>query len=233
MLVIAALACVHSTATYGQVNLTDITVWGTDTTGIFLPGPYPDIWHTRAGGDFSIWIQAGASGGPFLNGPTDSAAQPNISLAAGANSFRLLGYPGADFGYFGINLFFNGSTTPSISALVPMSTSLSPTVFSVDGNATTAGVLASDGPKVPGAGTLAFTAGNQQITLTGFYWATPSVYGIQQAGPTSTGAAALQDYVGGITLNVTTVPEPQVAMFGAAFLTMLAFARRTFRSQRG
>ena len=189
-----------------QIHLTGISLFSADATGNYVG---PDVWHTPSTGNFIVWIQRGAPGGPFLNGPTSSNAQPNIPLRIGTSSFTLINAPGADYGSFGINLFFNGSLTPSISATGPMLTSLGEQhTFSPDNASYTPAPAPGPNSIVPGAGTLSAKFGNKLVTLTDFYLATPSVYNLDQAGGFSTGPAGSDDYVGGITFSVTSVPEP-------------------------
>lgn len=205
----------------GQLQLTDITIFSADAAGNFTG---PDAWDTRPANSFDVWIQGGASGGPFLNGPTDAAAQPNISLSLGTNSFRLFGEPGADFSRFGINLFFNGAITPSISAYGLMLTAQVPHTFAANGAPVTIGTPSIQ--HLPGAGSLSFVSGGELITLTDFYWSTPSVYSLDLVGTTSTGTSGLMDYVGGITLSVTEVPEPQLSLWIAGLFVGATFVYR-------
>lgn len=184
-----------------QVYLTGVEVFSTDSSGNWTG---PDIWDTYSGGNYEIWIQ---SGGVFLNGPSDPQVQPNIQLASGVQSFALNADPGSDWSSFGINLFFNGAVTPSISAFGPMLTAAGPHSFAADGAAITPGI--PNTTRVPGSGTLSFVSGGQLVTLTDFYWATPSVYNQDLVGEYSTGADGQMDYVGGVSLSVTPVPEPE------------------------
>jgi len=203
----AAVAQAAAFCAFSQVQLTDVVVFSTTSSGTWTN---PDTWETRPGGNFNVWIQGGAPGGPFLNGPTDSAVQPNISLSAGTNSFRLFGAPGLDAAYFGINLFFNGSSTPSISAFGPMSTSTSVHTFTANSATQTPKTIPGPltGYVFPGAGTLSFTQGGQTITLTDFYWAKQSVYSLDLTGASSVGSDGALDYVGSITFTI--VPEPHL-----------------------
>jgi hypothetical protein len=213
-LLITALALPLTSAS-GQIQLTDITIFSADAAGNWVP---PDIWETRYQENFDIWIQSGAPGGPFLNGPTSANAQPNISLPLGVSTFTLLGDPGADSSLFGINLFFNGSVTPSISAYGPMLSAPGPHNFVADGAPYTAAADPIEANPFPSAGTLSFVSGNELISLTDFYWATPSVYNLDLVGGFSTGADGINDYVGGITFSITSVPEPQLSLWAIGLL---------------
>ena len=196
--------------TTAQPQLTDVAVFTTDSSGHY--GGY-DIWDTRptnsAPDTYIIFIQAGGSGCLFLTGPSAANSRPNISLSPGSNSFRLFSEPGFNTPYYGINLFFNGSTTPSISAYAPELMTAGPHTFYANSASNTppSGPFGTPGPThfVPGAGTLAFDYCGERITLTDFYWAQPSVYNTDQVGPWSTGPNGVNDFVGGITLSVAQV----------------------------
>jgi len=229
LLLISALVLPLASAS-GQIQLTDITLFSADAAGNWTP---PDIYETRYNENFDIWIQSGAPGGPFLNGPTSANAQPNISLPLGVNTFTLLADPGADNSLFGINLFFNGSVTPSISAYGPMLTAQGPHSFVADGAQYTASPTPNLGDTYPGAGTLSAVFGNELITLTDFFFATPSVYNLDLVGQYSTGSDSQNDYVGGITFSVTPVPEPQFSLWAIGLLAgAIAVHRRTRRPQK-
>jgi hypothetical protein len=187
-----------------QVHLTDVITFGADASG--SSNGQPDVWDTRPGGNYNNWLQA-LPGGVFLNGPSDTNARPDIVLSPGTNVIRLYAEGGIDNGNFGINLFFNGSLTPSISAFGPMLTTASQAHSFVANDAfSTWGAISASSPPVQAAGTLAFVSGNQLITLTDFYWAAPSVYNLDQSGTDSLGADGTLDRIGGITLVVSTNP---------------------------
>jgi len=221
-----------------QVQLTDITLFTTDSAGNYAGYDTWDTMPTNAVPDtYNLFIQKGAPGGPFLTGPSSAAAQPNISLPLGANSFSLFGFPGFETTYYGINLFFDGATNPSISAFAPISTSSGAHSFSVDNSATTlsVGPFGSDGisQTVPAAGTLSFTYGGERITLTDFYWDAPSVNNMNVVGPWSTGAdpSGRPDNVGGISFSVVPVPEPALPLWGLALVAWGVSAVRRARSK--
>ncbi len=195
-LLIAALSLPIFSAS-GQTNLTGISVFSADASGNFVE---VDTWVTKPGQNFEIWIRNG--GGTFLNGPANAASQPNIPLPIGVTSFSLYADPGADFAYFGINLFFDGSVNPSISAFGPMLATVGPHNFKANSSLSTPRGTSPVTPLVPGAGTLSFTNGDKIITLTDFYWATPSVFNQDLADQLTRGANGTLDYVGGITFSV-------------------------------
>lgn len=213
LLLSAALALPLANAS-GQTYLTDITIFSADTAGNWVP---PDIYETRYNENDVVWIQSGAPGGSFLNGPTSVTARPNILLPLGVSTFTLITYPSDNVSPFGINLFFNGSVTPSISAFGPLLSAQGPHSFVADGAPDTAAASPTGyGQPFPGAGTLSFVSGNELITLTDFFYAAPSAYNLDMVGQYSTGPDGLNDNIGGISFSVTPVPEP-------ASLSLLAF----------
>jgi hypothetical protein len=214
---------------FAQPRLTSIALFSADPSGNYFG---PDLWDTQPGnnsnqGYFNVWIQ---SGGIFLSGPLDSQTQPNITLSSGVNSFTLNADPGADYSQFGISLFFNGSATPAISAFGPMQATPGLHSFAADGAGSTPGLAI--GSRVPGAGTLSFVSGGEVITLTDYFWATPSVYNQDLVGEYSTGANGQPDFVGGITLSVIPVPEPGVPVLAIGLLTGMIMIRRRMRTRR-
>jgi len=182
-----------------QNVLTDVTVFGCDSSGSYVG---VDVWVTRPSSYIAaVFIESGACGSQFLNGPDNAHVQPSISFSIGTNSFKLFGDPGANNSYFGINLFFNGSTTPSISAFCPMLTTSGPHTFTANSSPNTSGPPGVG--TVPGAATLTSTSAGQTITLKDFYWAAPNVYNLDEVGLFTTGADERFDYVGGISFSVT------------------------------
>jgi hypothetical protein len=219
---IAVFSCLPFFLHAAPVRLTDITLFSTTSDGSF-PADYVDLWETRPNENDIVWIQQGESGGSFLTGPTSANAQPNISLLSGANGFRLLGAHSLanNYDYFGINLFFNNSLTPSISAYgLKLTTAGQSHSFAADGASYTPATDWSPNlHAIPGAGTLSCVIGDQRITLTDFFVAIPSVYNLDLVGAFSTGSDGVTDDVAGINLSVTTVPEP-----GSCTLLVLGLA---------
>lgn len=187
---------------HAQIRLTDVVTFGADASGSILN--QPDVWETRPGGNYDNWLQS-LPDGAFLNGPSDSQAQPDITLSPGTNTFRFYGSPGIDNPNFGINLFFDGSASPSISAFGPMLTNVAQVHnFSPDSASPTPQAVPVYNSGIPGAGKLGFISGNQLITLTDFYLAQQTVFGLDEGGQTTLGSDGVLDYVGGFTLVVTT-----------------------------
>lgn len=221
--------------TSAQVYLTDVVVFSADSNGNYDGQPSDwYIWNTTPQpNSFSdIWVQD--TSGSFLNGPTDTNVQPDIALAAGASSFTLYGSSGgAGWPYMGINLYFNNSTTPSISAFGPEQTNTTFSSFAADSGSSAPGPLDTSFPNgtyEPAAGTLSFVSGNQQITLTAFSMAYPTVYNQDLVGPYSIGADGTTDFVGQLAFSVTAVPEPALSLWALGALVGCVWVWRSRKS---
>jgi hypothetical protein len=214
------------TVAHGQVFITGGTaVFSTDSNGNAAGGQYwgtePQVW------EYKLFFKNG-TGDAFLNGPSAPNLTPLIQLQPGQNSFILAGNPGGDQPYFGMDIYLNNSSTPDLSVIAPLKTDATTPAFQANGGATVFANSANQTyePRV-GAGTLATVIGGFDVTLTQFYWATPSVFNSDQVSPFSTGPDGESDYFGLITLEVTPVPEPRIwAAATTALLASFAFARR-------
>ena len=209
----------------GAYVLTGITEFSSDSTGDVSPA---NVWNTQGGdGYYDIYITAANSGlnGSFLNSGDGPQLSPSISLTAGTYQFFLFADPGVPLPFSAINLFFNGSGAPAISAFAPLATSATAPSFSANSSANTLGLNGST--IVAGAGSLSTTSGDLTAILTGYSWSEPSVYDLDRVGRFSTGANGSDDYVGSITLTITSsVPEPSsLALCGIAGVVGLAFAQ--------
>jgi hypothetical protein len=215
-----ALALSLTRASATTVSLTDMVVYGADSSG---NSAFWDIWETRPGNNFNIWIQNSSS--TFLNGPSDALAQPNISLSLGTTTFKMYAAPGIDMPFFGMNLLFDGSSSASISAFAPMLTSPGdPHIFSANSSSSTGSPLGTF--DFQAAGTLSFTSGDQLVTLTDFFWANQATYNLDLTGPDTTTPDDLPDYIGGMTFTVTQVPEPRSSLYAVGLLAFVTVCRR-------
>lgn len=155
-------------------------------------------------------VQANAGpNGPFLNSGNGDAARIAVSLTPGTYQFYFFAYNFHDpTGYFGLNLFFDGDDThPGISAWSPTNT--------VTANAAGAGLttIALNGTTTltPASGSLTYIDGSTSVTLTGYGFGLPGVFGggtFDRIGNLNNQPDLDPDGVGVFTLNVATVPEP-------------------------
>jgi hypothetical protein len=190
--------------------LTTAILFSTDTTGSESGG---QIWDTYPGGFYNLWFAPGSPGGspngltsPFINGPADAQASINIPLQPGPNIFTIFGAPGGSTGFQGMNLAFNGHTSPDISVKAATRTDSTIPAFSAN-NAPSTMSVDNSGTRVPGAGTLTFNDGGTPITLIDFFWATPTVFGVDRVSrpPNDIGGGTavpdgIPDFVGSFTL---------------------------------
>lgn len=208
-------------------SLSGLIEFSTNSGGAASGG---QIWNTR-GTDafFDLWVINGNFGGPFVNGPADLAAAINIPLTPGTLTFSLHGEPGIATGFAALNLFFDGNNaTPGISVFAPTKTTTgsNPAVA-----ADSAGTLALNGAVVPGAGTLSFSDGTVDVTLTSYQWSIPSVLGVDRVAAFSATPSGVNDFTGQFTLVVTAVPEPaSLTLLGLGCLGACVLYRRRSRA---
>ena len=213
-----------------QPVLTGIGVFGCTSAGMY---DYSGEWNTVP---YDQWVDAflstGSSlSGPFINGPDDAGAAISIPMLPGQYTYRLFGGSGYQDAYHAISLCFNGSSSPGISAFAATQySSSSVPSFQANGNSQAFDLNMN---VVPGANSLSFQQGNTLITLTQYSWADPSTYNVDRVYAPfgdygSIGQDGVPDWVGLITLNVTTVPEPgSCALFGLAVAGFLFSTRRS------
>ncbi|AFZ11128.1 hypothetical protein Cri9333_0128 [Crinalium epipsammum PCC 9333] len=189
-----------------STSLTGLIIFSTDKSGSASGG---QIFNTRGGrGDdfYNVWVQ---QNGKFINGLDEGNVPINISLdIPGVYTFKMYGEPTFEFGYFGLNLFFNGNNTkPGISVFAPINTlPASPiTSFSVNSNANTLPLAGLAESAVPGAGTLCFVDKSTMVTLTSYKWSSSNVENIDLVSPFSAHPSGSNDFTGEFTLTVTKI----------------------------
>lgn len=193
-----------------QPILTGIGVFGCNSSGA---ADNSGEWNTVPGDPWvDAFLSTGSSlTGTFINGPADSGAGISISMLPGVYTYRMFGGSGNPDAYHAIGLCFDGSSTPGITAFAATQTSASSTpAFQANGSPNAYNLNMN---VAPGANSLSFQEGSTLITLTQYSWADPSVYNVDRISAPfgsygAIGQDGVADWVGEITLNVTTVPEP-------------------------
>jgi len=213
-----------------QPVLSGIGVFGCDSSG--LPDNSGE-WNTVPGDRFvDVFLSSGSSlSGPFINGPADAGAAISLTMLPGQYTYRLFGGSGSPDSYHAISLCFNGSAQPGISAFA--ATQYSPSSpapgFQANGNPNAYDLNMN---VAPGANSLSFQQGNTLVTLTQYSWADPTCYNVDRISAPfgsygAIGQDGVPDWVGEISLSVTTVPEP-----GSCTLILLALGGRFLLPRR-
>jgi len=224
-LLVLSLACLPIAA-QSATTITGLLEFSTDLNGSFFNG---SVWNTKGGDSASdLWVVQGSSpAGSFLNGPTDANAGISIPLAPGSYTFSLLAAGGVPNSYHGLNLFFNGAnSSPGISVFGPTQTSASPPYPGFNPNGSSSTLTLSYQPVI-GANTLLFEDSANRVTLVGYQWADPSVYGVDRVSapfgnPGFVGSDGQADWVGQLSFEVTSVPEPSAFALIATAVGFLA-----------
>lgn len=210
------------------------TVFGANAQGAM--GTLPEVWNTT-GGDliYNLYLMQGSS---WVNSGNGVGASINIPLTPGTYTYYIFGAQGlttqADAG---LNLFFNGSSTPGISGFVAENTEGAVSPDSADTVPLTGGLPIT---AIPGAGTLTFMQDDgYQITLISFDLyrpgtssPDPSIPGIgKYVGAYNNQPGLLNNYRGSFTVLVQ-APEPASLLSLASGIVLLGcFAKRRFRSR--
>ncbi len=209
-------------------TLSGLTEFSTDANGNSFGG---QVWNTL-GGDFifNLYVAPGpiATNNAFVNHGNGALASINIPLAAGANTFSIFGQPGGDTGHAALNLFFNGNNSmPGVSVFAATRTGALEPSFAANGGTT----LTLAGGSVPGANTLSFVDGSNTITLTDYFWATPSVFNLSRVSAFDDSPSGTSNFVGQFTLTSSgptqRVPEAStLALFGVGLVGLTGVAWR-------
>ncbi|MEK7780328.1 MAG: PEP-CTERM sorting domain-containing protein [Verrucomicrobiota bacterium] len=231
---IAAILAIVAMANIGQTTvraatLTGGTLFSANATGTAAGF---ETWNT-VGGDaaYNFYLTSGGLAAPFINSGNGGAASPSAALPLGTHTFSIFAESASQgaLSHYGLNLYFNGGATPSVSVFAPRTTSSIPPypAFSANSSLTTPQQNLTYGPA---AGTLSFASGGQIITLTSYFFASPeTVFSMDRVSPVNNVPSGFGDYVGQFTLNVTPVPEPTTAplvLLGLFAAAALKHARR-------
>lgn len=173
---LALVASYPIAAVSAPPRVTSISFFSAQANGTAALG---QIWNTRTD---PVWV-LGVIAGNDPAAPLLNAADTSVDITLeGAQDFTLLGnqnnfvpvftIPGQ---HFGLNLFFDGSNTPGISAIGQLGTSM----LVPNSSASTRGAGVDI---VPGAGTLTYTAPNgDTVQLSSL--SIPGFIGIDRVGP--------------------------------------------------
>jgi hypothetical protein len=227
----ALLALFSGQLLSAQTTLSGIAIFASDSTGNYSG---PNVWNTCGGdGPVDLFVSSGSGlSGPFINGPSDAQADISIALVPGDYTYRIFAGSGSTaVSYHAISLFFNGSSSPGISVFAPTQTSSgSVPAFQADGGNSTWNVHGTT--LMPAANSLSFQDGATLVELTAYSWAIPGVYSADRVSAPYGSKGYLGqdgglDWVGQLTVNVVTVPEPgSCALLAVGVAALAALARR-------
>jgi len=191
---------------YGQAleaHLTAITV--------FSLGPgasYDGVngWDTvPTNGVPNIWV---GTDPVHYNGPSDAEAGIDLVFGPGVGSGGIP-FAGSAGGltepYHGINLFFNGSTVPQISAYQPTACAAGPP-------SPYAGTSLGLAGTVPAAGSLRCVVNGLEIELGGYLWSQPSCAEVDNVSPFAWSPDGANDFVGAYLLTVSALPKLSISL---------------------
>jgi hypothetical protein len=189
------------------------------------------IWNTVGNDGFANIYLTQPNGGytaPLLNSGNGDGVGISYNLGPGSYQFYyfVMGFWDNNPGTYGINLFFNSDNThPGIAAYSTANTfSATPVQAGVDTLP-----LNGDGSHMqPAPGGLTFAAGGLSVTLTGYGYGEPGIFGgpaLDRVGNLDSVSDGYLDSVGEFTLTVTAIPEPSLFTLGAPALCMLLFQK--------
>ncbi|MEZ6050810.1 MAG: hypothetical protein R3C02_05370 [Planctomycetaceae bacterium] len=210
------IGIVGTSAAHADLTLTGASLFNTNATGDW---GNIDIWNT-VGSDphWNVYFTAPNSGssGAFVNTGNGASTSLNLTLAPGTYVLSFIGQSATARDYYGMNLFFEGSSVPAISVFGAANTATSPPYPAFQANSSTytyglTGIVA-------GAGTLSFQSGTTRATLTDYRWSMPNVSLLDRVQPFANTPNGVNDNVGFFTLDVTSVPEPAAILLTGMFL---------------
>jgi hypothetical protein len=211
----AALAIVFCLGAARAATLTGAAIFSTDSSG----APLGQLWNTLGNDvNWNLYLQDSSG---WVNSGNGAATSIDIPLSNGSNTWSL--YSQWAFGsiaYMGIDLFFDGATTPGISVFAPVGGG---PVLPISSSTTVYGL---GGDHAPSAGTDTYVGpGGIIVQLTGFSIALSdgSVVSLFDNTP-----GVNPNYTG--LLELQQVPEPgTLPLAGGALLALFATIRRRSR----
>lgn len=140
---LALAAAALSAPAYAQTaTLTGFTTWGAnDSSGAWTGG----FWDTITGGGWNAYFFDPNTLVPLTSGDTAATLTPSVSIPS---NLLFATAAEADYPFLGINLYFDGSATPGISAVYDVGTGLFGAI------APTTSTYGLSGGVEPGAGSL-------------------------------------------------------------------------------
>jgi hypothetical protein len=221
---LAAALLLRAEPAAAQPTLTDVTLFNATFAGE-LSGT---AWNTRPLDALpTVFLSPDPDAAFVAANVLNPGATLSVPLAVGSQT--LYYYASSSFSnFFGLNLFFDGASTPGISAVKSFGTSLaaSSAVCSVS----------PTGACTPASGTLSFASGGFTVTLTTYTQLADAAQNggsVDRVGLFAVGADGTFDNHARLVIDVTrqsqTVPEPStygLVAVGSGLLALVARRRR-------
>lgn len=201
VMALAFAICAFGTVSAKTITLTGATVYAVDQKGEYTGNG----WDT-VGPNWVHNLYLLTESYMFLNAGNGAATSPNINLCVPGTHTFLLRADGSGFNwptsFAGLNLYFNNSTSPGISASAAFNVSI-PALTPLSNY----GLGIPHGQVSLGANSLSFMVDNSKVTLTAFNWIDFRNPVVAPLNPDLTRAVdntadGLNDYTGMITLQV-------------------------------
>lgn len=215
-------------ASVAAATLTNLTAFYADANGNFDAGAFNTV-----GGDAFPNFYFLFPNGSVIN-PGDSASTsiqfPMPSMLFLPPNEVVARFDGGlspqTLNLLGVNLFFDGRLTPSISYLIPLGLNTTPPFTSGPRPNGAKYTIAPDGTVVQGANALEFVAGSQRIQLA----SSRGMFSLSDVvGPFNSTPNGQPDVLVWMSINVTDVPEPGTSAlfaFGAGAMYVASMSRR-------
>lgn len=190
------------------VRLTAVQLISTDSSGAIQGVGAHRFKTTNHGGQPCIFLVRGEDlNGEIFNGPNTAANSIDIPLNAGTYTYTVYAEKSNSYShsYYTLNLHFDQSSAPQISALVPLNTSSTqffPPFSANDGNTENLQGYSVKAPKA-----LLYKSGQTTVELSSFQFSSPTVFGKDRVAPFEVRKDNTLDYVGQFSLEVKAPPE--------------------------
>jgi hypothetical protein len=200
MLALASAGILPAGVCTAAPHLTAVTLYSLNTFAIYDGVNSWDTVPTNAVPN--VWL--GGTTSP--NGPSDADAAINITLSVGSGFIGIYCSPGSLLEtYYGINLFFNNSTTPQISGYQPASCAAGPPSAYSGTSQGLSGTVAA-------AGTLRAVVEGFEIDLDGYLLSPPGCALLDTCSPYTWTTDGTNDFTGTFLLTVSAVPKLSIVL---------------------
>jgi uncharacterized protein (TIGR03437 family) len=220
-----AFAVLSAIPAQAAVKLTAMQIISVDTAGK-IPGVGGHRFKTTLhGGQPCLFLVDGDNlDGAIINGPDAAHNGLDLTLSAGTHTYTIYAerYNTFTWTNYSIHFYFDLANAPQISAMAPLN--VTSTQFSPPFQTYSEFTEDLGGHPVKTLNTLLYKSGQTEVRLTGFQFATPTLYNKDRVGPFESKSDKTMDYVGQFTLEVKAPPAiaPGGAVNAASFTAKVA-----------